>query len=79
MIIVQLPNKSDALLDRVEEYFESKGITYENNLLSVWLSDKKQNLEDIEDNDATPIAVIIKQAVATGWDCPRAQILSEAP
>lgn len=75
MIIVQLPNKSDALLDRVEEYFESKGITYENNLLSVWLSDKKQNLEDIEDNDATPIAVIIKQAVATGWDCPRAQIL----
>lgn len=75
MIIVQLSNKSDALLDRVEEYFESKGITYENNLLSVWLSDKKQNLEDIEDNDATPIAVIIKQAVATGWDCPRAQIL----
>lgn len=75
LIIVQLPNKSDVLLDRVEEYFESKGITYENNLLSVWLSDKKQNLEDIEDNDATPIAVIIKQAVATGWDCPRAQIL----
>lgn len=75
LIIVQLPNKSDALLDRVEEYFESKGITYENNLLSVWLSDKKQNLEDIEDNDATPIAVIIKQAVATGWDCPRTQIL----
>ena len=39
------------------------------------MSDKKQNLEDIEDNDATPIAVIIKQAVATGLDCPRAQIL----
>lgn len=28
LIIVQIPNKSDALLDRVEEYFESKGITY---------------------------------------------------
>lgn len=75
LIIVQIPNKSDALLDRVEEYFESKGITYENNLLAVWLSDKKQNLEDIEEPKATPIAVIIKQAVATGWDCPRAQIL----
>lgn len=75
LIIVQIPNKSDALLDRVEEYFESKGITYENNLLAVWLSDKKQNLEDIEEPNATPIAVIIKQAVATGWDCPRAQIL----
>ena len=75
LIIVQIPNKSDALLDRVEEYFESKGITYENNSLAVWLSDKKQNLEDIEEPNATPIAVIIKQAVATGWDCPRAQIL----
>ena len=75
LIIVQIPNKSDALLERVEVYFESKGITYENNLLAVWLSDKKQNLEDIEKPNAVPIAVIIKQAVATGWDCPRAQIL----
>lgn len=74
-IIVQIPNKSEALLERVESYFESKGITYENNLLAVWLSDKKQNLEDIEKANADPIAVIIKQAVATGWDCPRAQIL----
>ena len=75
LIIVQLPNKSDALLDQVEKYFESKGITYENNLLAVWLSDKKQNLEDIENPKAKSVAVIIKQAVATGWDCPRAQIL----
>ena len=75
LIIVQLPNKSDALLEKVEDYFASKGITYENNQLAVWLSDKKQNLEDIEEPDAQPIAVIIKQAVATGWDCPRAQIL----
>lgn len=75
LIIVQLPNKSDALLENVENYFESKGITYENNQLAVWLSDKKQNLEDIEEPDAQPVAVIIKQAVATGWDCPRAHIL----
>lgn len=75
LIIVQIPNKSDALLDRAEEYFESKGITYENNTLAVWLSDKKQNLEGIEELNAEPIAVFIKQAVATGWDCPRAQIL----
>lgn len=75
LIIVQIPNKSNALLDRIEEYFESKGITYENNTLAIWLSDKKQNLEDIEESNSAPIAVIIKQAVATGWDCPRAQIL----
>lgn len=75
LIIVQLPNRSDALLESVERYFDSRGITYENGLLSVWLSDKKQNLEGIAEPDARPIAVIIKQAVATGWDCPRAQIL----
>lgn len=75
LIIVQIPNHSDVLLDHIEKYFESLGITYENNKLAVWLSDKKMNLESIEEPDAEPIAVIIKQAVATGWDCPRAQIL----
>jgi len=75
LMIVQLPNRSDALLGRVEEYFNSQGITYENGLLAVWLSDKKQNIGDISRPDAAPIAVIIKQAIATGWDCPRAYIL----
>lgn len=75
LIIVQIPNKNDILLDSVERWFESKGITYENHQLAVWLSDKKENLEEIEKPDAEPVAVIIKQAVATGWDCPRAQIL----
>ena len=75
LMIIQLPNNSTVLQDEVELYLESKGITYENQQLAVWLSDKKQNLDNIEFNNATPIAVIIKQAVATGWDCPRAHIL----
>lgn len=75
LIIVQIPNKSEILQDNVEHYFESKQITYENQQLAVWLSDKKQNLEDIEEANAKPTAIIIKQAVATGWDCPRAYIL----
>lgn len=75
LIIIQLPNKSDALLESVENFFNSKGISYENNQLAVWLSDKKQNLEDIIEPNAEQIAVIIKQAIATGWDCPRAHIL----
>ncbi len=75
LIVVQLPNKNDVLLEQVENYFEGKQITYENGSLAIWLSDKKENLDGIEANDAQPIAVIIKQAVATGWDCPRAHIL----
>ncbi len=75
LIVVQIPNKSEVLQDNVELYLESKQITYENGQLAVWLSNKKQNLEEIEEPNATPIAVIIKQAIATGWDCPRAHIL----
>ena len=75
LIIVQIPNKNEVLQDEIERWFESKGITYENGQLAVWLSKKHENLEGIEKNDAKPIAVIIKQAVATGWDCPRAHIL----
>lgn len=75
LVIVQLPNKNDVLLEQVEQWFESKQITYENESLAIWLSDKKDNLEGIELKNAKPIAVIIKQAVATGWDCPRAHIL----
>ena len=75
LIVVQLPNNSDALCDSVEEYFASQGINIENDTLAIWLSGRHENVENISDNDGKQIAVVIKQAVATGWDCPRAQIL----
>lgn len=75
LIVVQIPNKSEVLQDDVERWFERQGVTYENKKLAVWLSDRHENLENIDKNSAEPIAVIIKQAVATGWDCPRAHIL----
>lgn len=75
LIIVQLPNNSELLLDTVEKYFETKGVTYDNGSLAVWLSNKHINKENLEDNNNEALAVIIKQAVATGWDCPRAHIL----
>ena len=75
LIVVQLPNNSDLLLDTVEKFFERNGITYESETLAVWLSGRHENLDDISDNNGKQVAVIIKQAVATGWDCPRAYIL----
>lgn len=75
LIIVQIPNKSEVLQDDVERWFETQGITYENQQLAVWLSDRHENLENIAENNARSVAVIIKQAIATGWDCPRAHIL----
>lgn len=75
LIVVQLPNNSDALLDSVIAWFEGQSVSIESGTLAVWLSDRHENLDDIDRNDAKQIAVIIKQAVATGWDCPRAHIL----
>ena len=75
LIIVQLPNKSDALCDTVEKWFEGKGISVEAETLAIWLSGRHENIENISDNKAESVAVIMKQAVATGWDCPRAHIL----
>ncbi len=75
LIIIQIPNKSRLLQEEVEQYLQKHGLTYENGRLAVWLSDKKENLEGIEEKNGRQEAVIIKQAVATGWDCPRAYIL----
>jgi type III restriction enzyme len=75
LILVQLPNKNEDLQDVVVRYFESQGITYDNGKLAVWLAKEKENTNGIEDSAASPVALIIKQAVAMGWDCPRAYIL----
>ena len=75
LIVVQLPNNSDLLYESVEQYFTEQGITIENETLAVWLSNRHENIENISDNNGKQVAVIMKQAVATGWDCPRAYIL----
>ncbi|MBO4385521.1 MAG: DEAD/DEAH box helicase family protein [Treponema sp.] len=82
LILVQMPNSSDALLDEVQKWFEEHGISFENGKLAIWLSEngrskfsRHENLDGIEDNCAEQEALIFKMAVATGWDCPRAHIL----
>ena len=80
LICVQIPNNSkddpsSALIVALEKYFASKEITVENGLLAFWLSGRYDNLDNISNNNAQPIAMIFKQAIATGWDCPRAHIL----
>ncbi|PKM67805.1 MAG: restriction endonuclease subunit R [Firmicutes bacterium HGW-Firmicutes-19] len=75
LVLVQIPNNSNFMLNKIEEYFYKQEITYENGKLGVWLSDKKANIEDIEKNTNFTSFLIIKQAIATGWDCPRAHVL----
>lgn len=82
LVLVQLPSEklATSTLDKsvreeVEQQLAKHGITYENGKLAVWLSDDKKNLELIEKNSSEVEVLIFKEAVAVGWDCPRAQIL----
>lgn len=80
LILVQIPDakqgiddKKDALIGLLGKY----GITTNNGRLAIYLSDKdnKINLDNIEKNTNEVEVMIFKQAIALGWDCPRAQIL----
>jgi type III restriction enzyme len=84
LLLIQLPNDKEIGLEEEEEYIKDQvirrleidhGITIENGKLAIWLSTQKLNLEGIEKYGATVQVLLFKQAVAIGWDCPRASIL----
>lgn len=77
LILIQLPNakEGEILIKQVEDYLKIYNITTENGYLAIWLDKIKANLENITDNNSKVEAIIFKQGIATGWDCPRAYIL----
>ena len=75
LIIIQVPSKSDDLINQIENIFAEKKYSYDRQNLAIWLSDRKENIENIENNESNQAILIMKQAISTGWDCPRAKIL----
>lgn len=82
LLLIQLPNDSKVesaldkqLIDEVETYLDYKGITTQNERLAVWLSKTKTNLDGIEGENSPVDVLLFKQAIALGWDCPRAAVL----
>ncbi len=80
LILIQLPDKKaleDEILrhEIVKNLKDEYGITTENGKLAIYLSEEKENLENIAKNTNETEVLIFKQAIALGWDCPRAQIL----
>lgn len=80
LVLIQLPSdfkeKEEVqanLKDLVLSYLKQKGV--KGNEIAIWLSNEKKNLERIEENDNKVNFMIFKVAPATGWDCPRADIL----
>lgn len=81
LLLVQIPNKRYGDVrnpeDKIIDILAKEGITLDNGKLAVWLTstDGKINLDDIKKNDSEVDVLIFKQAIAQGWDCPRASIL----
>jgi type III restriction enzyme len=82
LLIIQLPNDSasESAMDRdykerIIGALKERSITTANHKLAVWLSKEKENLEGIENYDNITEVLIFKQAIALGWDCPRASVL----
>jgi type III restriction enzyme len=80
LLLIQLPDKksdiSDSLQDQLMDHLAEKyQITLANDKLAIYLSESKENLENIAKNDSPVEVMLFKQAIALGWDCPRAAIL----
>lgn len=78
LLLIQIPNKGNEItLEYIKDILLEYGISRENNKLGIYLSDEldKEHLENIHKNDNEIEVLLFKQAIATGWDCPRASIL----
>lgn len=83
LLLIQLPSDSQKITtedtrirDIVVDYLAAyHGTTDQNGKLAVWLSGEKTNLTDISKHDNMVEVLLFKQAIALGWDCPRAAVL----
>lgn len=84
LLLIQLPNdkkeamtaEDEKVAEQVKTYLKYMcDITEENGKLAVWLSNEKSNLTGLEDNTNLAQVLLFKEAIALGWDCPRAAVL----
>ena len=84
LLLIQLPNDSsenntaddNTIKEEAILYLDTiHGINTNNGRLAIWLSNEKENLEGIEKQDNITEVLLFKQAIALGWDCPRAAVL----
>ena len=84
LLLIQLPNdtgesmttEDEAVAEQVKTYLKVMcDITEENGRLAVWLAGEKSNLANLEKPDNMAQVLLFKEAIALGWDCPRAVVL----
>jgi type III restriction enzyme len=80
LMLIQLPDARQGVADIKDEIVQilkdNHDITIENGKLAIYLSEDKENLANITRNDSKVEVMLFKQAIALGWDCPRAAILA---
>lgn len=84
LLLIQLPNdtketmtaEDEKIADFVKNYLKVYNeITEDNGRLAVWLANEKSNLPGLEKPDNMAQVLLFKEAIALGWDCPRAAVL----
>ena len=84
LLLIQLPNDTSEsmtaedtkIADHVKQYLKViHNIDEQNGKLAIWLSNEKANLPNLEKDDNLAEVLLFKQAIALGWDCPRAAVL----
>jgi type III restriction enzyme len=76
LVLIQFPNGSEEWIARVKEALANLGYGENSGLVTSWFSgDHPENPEEIKKLNGQYSFLLFKQAIATGWDCPRAKIL----
>jgi type III restriction enzyme len=79
LVLIQIPNDVQGAIKQQEtlDFLSKKGFTLENSGVALILSDQPKSEElDFISSSRSPIKFLIfKQAIDTGWDCPRSHIL----
>ena len=76
LVLIQFPNGSEEWIKRVKDALSDMGYPESSGLVTSWFSgNHPDNPEEIKKLDGQYAFILFKQAIATGWDCPRAKIL----
>ena len=75
LVLIQFPMGQPETIKAVEEKLAGMGYTYDNGMVNIWMSDEKIVSDDLTDLDGSPSFLLMKKAISTGSDCPRAKIL----
>lgn len=76
LVLIQFPNGSEEWITRIKQELNNMGYSQNSGLVTSWFSgDHPENTEEIKKLDGQYAFLLFKQAIATGWDCPRAKIL----